>query len=776
MNFIIRYFLCAALIGTISSCGDEDSPRIERPTGVWAYRSVLDKRPRMLTLALNKECHVAYDLGRCAPYKVWKGGVLMEGAPYTQKKNVQPTTWGTAYVQDSLLGESWFVKSDGKDILAKITNNGYAFKKNQIYLKYTLVLSSGDSIQVEERPEFVQSTKKMIGLERWFKTSKVPSGASVHIRFGEDTLKLNPNAVTVQTDYFEMLPEQQLPELENAYDHRGLYWMEASDCFTCHEVEEKAIAPSFREIAKRYKSDSEIRRQLLTKIQLGGSGSWGSTAMNAHPQLSDKEIHTMLSYIFTLKPKSIENEYEVPMADEPTVANKDLKPGYGAPLNGVHPSYDLTTLHKENFKPKVGGLAFLPDGRLLLTTWDTEGGVYVLDGVQTGDTTKITKKRIASGLHEPLGIEVVNGAIYVLQKHELTQLIDHDGDEIIDEYKAICNSWEVTHDFHEFAFGLVYEKGHFYIALSMAMRLTSGQKQKEDRGRVLKISPDGGYESLNYGLRTPNGIGKGVDDEIFVTDNQGQWLPANKLIHVKEGEYHGMAWGLSDSLSAPPKMTPPTIWLPQDEIGNSPSEPILLKDGPYQNQMLHGDVSNGGLKRDFIEKINGNYQGCVFRFTQGLEAGVNRVTYGPDGALYLGEVGMKGGWGWKDRTSGLQRMKYNGHPTFEMLAIRAKSDGFEIEFTQPILHPETLNVSDFFIQQWWYLPTADYGGPKMDLERLRPIKLVVSENGKKIYLKIPGLKKEHLVYFRIPDTIRSTKGESLWSNESWYTLNTIPAQ
>ncbi len=776
MNFIIRYFLFTVIISTLSTCGDAATARIERPLEVWAYRSVLDKRPRMLTLALNKECYIAYDLSLCAPYKVWKGGVVMEGAPYTQKKNVQPTTWGAAYFQDSLAGELWGVKSGGKDILAKITNNGYSFKKNQIYLKYTLVLTSGDSIQVEERPEFVRSGKKTPGLERWFKTSKVPAGASVYIKFGEDTLQLNSNAVTLQTEYFEVLPEQKLPKLENAYDHRGLYWMEASDCFTCHEVEEKAMAPAFREIAKRYQNDDDTRRKLLIKIQLGGSGSWGSTPMNDHPKLSDNEISTMLSYIFTLKPADLENEYEVPMADNLPVANEDEKPGYGAPLNGVHPSYDLTTLHAENFKPKVGGLAFLPDGRLLLTTWDTEGGVYVLDGVQTGDTTQITKKRIASGLHEPLGIEVVNGTIYVLQKHELTQLLDHDGDEIIDEYKAVCNSWEVTHDFHEFAFGLVHEKDYFYISLSMAMRLTSGQKQKKDRGRVLKISPDGSYESLNYGLRTPNGIGHGVDNEIFVTDNQGQWLPANKLIHVKKDEYHGMAWGLLDSLSEPPKMTSPTIWLPTDEIANSPSEPILLKDGPYKGQMLHGDVSNGGLKRDFIEKVNGSYQGCVFRFTQGLVAGVNRVTYGPDGALYLGEVGMKGGWAWKDKTFGLQRMKYNGSPTFEMLGIRAKSDGFEIEFTQPIQDSETLKVSDFLVQQWWYLPTAAYGGPKMDLERLRPIKLIVSENGKKVYLKIPDLKKEHVVYFRVPDTIQSTSGQSLWSTESWYTLNNIPVR
>ena len=101
-----------------------------------------------------------------------------------------------------------------------------------------------------------------------------------------------------------------------------------------------------------------------------------------------------------------------------------------------------------------------------------------------------------------------------------------------------------------------------------------------------------------------------------------------------------------------------------------------MQDGPYKGQMLHGDVTHGGIKRDFLEKINGEYQGAVFRFTQGLEAGVNRLCWGPDGALYVGEVGMVGGWSWKEKQYGLQRMKYNGKPTFEMLAVRAKPQWF----------------------------------------------------------------------------------------------------
>ena len=55
--------------------------------------------------------------------------------------------------------------------------------------------------------------------------------------------------------------------------------------------------------------------------------------------------------------------------------------------------------------------------------------------------------------------------------------------------------------------------------------------------------------------------------------------------------------------------------MPENEAANSPSQPVLVPDGPYMGQMLHGDVTAGGIQRDFIEKINGEYQGCVFRST-----------------------------------------------------------------------------------------------------------------------------------------------------------------
>jgi cytochrome c len=726
----------------------------------------------MLTLALDSECYVSYDLAHSTLYKAWKGGVMLEGAAYTNKKNVQPTTWGKSYFSDSLRPYKWTVQLNGKADSFHIVNKGYFFRDSQIYLKYLLILSSKDTVRIEERPEFIRTGNGVPGLERLFKTSGMPEGVTISLQSRDSNFSLDPNTATRLVNWFKVLPRQFPPKLPEEYDAMGKYWMEKSDCFTCHEVDKPTVGPSLHQIAQRYHNEESAASYLIHKVQEGGTGVWGSSAMTPHPWLKNNEISVMLDYILSLGPK--EKTEPAPVPDNKKVLlNPYVKPKFGAALEGLHPSFDIRTIHGQNFHPRVGGLAFLPDGRMLVTTWDSIGGVYLLQGVETGDTNKIKVKRIASGLAEPLGIVVVAGEIFVLQKQELTHLIDLDGDDIIDEYQAVCNSWGATGDFHEFALGLAYKENHFYVTLGMAMRLISGEKQQPDRGRTIKISMDGSYEWVNSGLRMPNGIAVGVDRELFETDNQGEWTPANKLIHVSKGDFNGMPWGLPDS-SPPPPAVPAAIYLPEDEIANSPSQPILIQDGPYKGQMLHGDVSNGGIKRDFLEKVNGQYQGVAFRFTQGLEAGVNRLCWGPDGALYIGEIGMVGGWSWKEKQFGLQQMKYNGKPCFDMLAVRAKPRGFEIEFTDPLGSAREINGSDFLAEQWWYLPTAGYGGPKKDLEKLKVTGVNISKDRKHVLLEIPGLKKGHVVYLSLSQDLRSTAGQSLWSSEAWYTLNNIP--
>jgi cytochrome c len=489
-----------------------------------------------------------------------------------------------------------------------------------------------------------------------------------------------------------------------------------------------------------------------------------------------KEYAVVPPEVFTHKASDVKKVTASPAL---VATKKQSSPGDGAPLEAVHPSFTLSQARPENFQPKVAGMDFMSDGRLVVSTWDSLGSVFMLEGVQGSNPEAMQVRRIASGLAEPLGLKVVDDEIYVLQKQELTKLVDLNDDGITDEYRTVCNSWTGTDNHHEFAFGLAYKDGYFYGALSVAIAGggPSARYQAPDRGKAFKISKeDGAITYVANGLRTPNGIGMGIDDELFIADNQGDWLPANKIVHLQQGAFYGSRSVIDFDGKAKLTETLPVVYLEHDQIGNSPSQPAKLDVGPYKNQMIHGDVTIGGIQRVFAEKVDGAYQGAVFKFTQGLEAGVNRLVWGPDGALYVGGIGNGGNWGQHGKLRyGLQKLAFNNKPTFEMLAVRAKPNGIEIEFTEPLKAGTGTKASDYNVRQWWYKPTANYGGPNMDEEDLNIKKVTVSADRKKVLLELPDMAEKHVLYIRLnKGTLLSSSGKSLWTTEAWYTMNAIP--
>ncbi|MGN4163357.1 family 16 glycoside hydrolase [Streptomyces sp. NEAU-PBA10] len=458
-------------------------------------------------------------------------------------------------------------------------------------------------------------------------------------------------------------------------------------------------------------------------------------------------------------------------------------PGDGLPLDGVHPDYALTDLRPEGFEPQVSAMDWLPDGRLAVSTWggtdNTDGEVYLLDHVQ-GDTgpEEVTAKKVAEGLKEPMGIKAVDGKLYVSQKHELTELTDTDGDDVTDEQRTVA-TWPYGGNFHEFAFGLLYQDGAFYLNLSVAIDYggaTTDPQPAENRGTTIKVDKETGKVSyLAGGLRTPNGIGFGPEGDLFVLDNQGGWLPSSKLVHIEQDRFFNHYTNPSGPFDDQP-VTKPVLWLPQNEIANSPSTPLQLTEGRFAGQMLFGDVTYGGIQRAYLEKVDGEYQGAVFRLTQGLEAGVNRISMGPDGAIYAGGLGAGGNWGQEGKlTYGLQKLTPSGDKAFDMLAMRAKPGGFEVEYTEPLSEETAANLAESYqIEQWAYAPTADYGGPKIDEETLSVSEATLSEDGRTVTLSVPGLKANRVVHLRSPRPFSSAEGTELWSTEAWYTLNSLP--
>jgi len=85
---------------------------------------------------------------------------------------------------------------------------------------------------------------------------------------------------------------------------KGLELLAQNDCLSCHQVEQKSIGPSYRDIALKYVSTAENLQLLASKIRKGGSGVWGTIPMTPHPQLSEEEAQTLVRYIFSLKKPS----------------------------------------------------------------------------------------------------------------------------------------------------------------------------------------------------------------------------------------------------------------------------------------------------------------------------------------------------------------------------------------------------------------------------------------------------------------------------------------
>lgn len=453
-------------------------------------------------------------------------------------------------------------------------------------------------------------------------------------------------------------------------------------------------------------------------------------------------------------------------------------PGDGRPLDSVHPSFTLETIRPKGFTPAVGGMAFLPDGRLAVCTWDQEGAVHVVSGLD-GPPEKVMVSTFAEGLGEPLGIAIINGDIWVTQKGEVTRLRDTDKDGIADAYDAMAGGWPASHNYHEFTFNLVPKGGKYYLSTSVPLRggwtyYNVGSEQAYPipniPGSILEMDPKTGKWSVfANGLRTPNGMGVGIDGELFVCDNQGSWLPCSKLMHIKKGGFYGHQL----TPDGKQKTDPPALWLPHGEISNSPSEPLLVKSGIFKGQMLFGDVTYGGIQRTNLEKVDGVYQGAVFRFSQGLEAGVNRLAWGPDGKLYVGGIGSNGNWNHLNHRYGLQRLAPNGKSTFEMHSVKAEKDGFTIKFTEPVDAKALSDLNTYELDSFRYEPKELYGGPKLDLERFSPLEVKPAKDRKSVRLVLPTLKQEHVYHFRLVG-LKSDAGKSLWSTETWYTLNRIP--
>lgn len=428
----------------------------------------------------------------------------------------------------------------------------------------------------------------------------------------------------------------------------------------------------------------------------------------------------------------------------------------------------------------VGGMDWLSNGDLAVCTWP--GEVYIVEGAQ-GAPEKAGYRRFARGLQEPLGLKVAGGRICVAQKCELTRLADTDGDGAADVYETLSDDWGCSGNYHAFVFGPELDAAGNFCVFPAGQR---GLWEVPYLGWCLKIPAGGGRaEGFCRGLRAPNGWAAfGPARDLFVTDNQGEWVAACKLNHLRPEKFYGFPSGRpapEAEYREPKAFEPPAVWFPR-KLGPSASGIAEITDdrfGPFRGQLVVGDFQNGLLMRVALERVKSEWQGAVWPFARGFFGAVNRLAMGPDGRLYVG--GCKRAWSTPAPLDGtLERVRFTGEVPFEVREVHARRDGFDLVFTKPVDPAGAANLENYTVSRFHYRYSGSYGSPEIDEEGrensstdLELGGASVAGDGRTVTLRVKGWKEGGVTVVRIED-LTSASGDPLWHDTFYYTLNRLP--
>jgi glucose/arabinose dehydrogenase len=444
---------------------------------------------------------------------------------------------------------------------------------------------------------------------------------------------------------------------------------------------------------------------------------------------------------------------------------------------------------------EISSIALLPEDKVAVAT--RRGDVWICSGAYGDDISKVTWKKFAGGLHEPLGMYYKDGSLFLTQRPDFSRIEDTDGDGNADTFETINSDWGITGDYHEYAFGSRPDpNGDVWVTLCLT---GSFDANVDWRGWTVRITPDGKMIPTCSGIRSPGGIGQNAEGDMFYTDNQGTWNGSSSLKWLKPGSFQGNPtankYHKLASLPAPPEVEtgsrvlaerlkhpsyiPPAVVFPHAKMGKSPTgievDTSGGKFGPWEDQLYIGEQTHSQVQRVYLEKVNGLYQGAVFHFIEGFEAGIIPLRLDQKkGILFAG--GSNRGWashGTKPFT--FERVRWTGKPPFEILTMSAESDGFTLAFTAPVDEKTAADPASYSMEAWTYILQKDYGSP--EVEQATPVikKAVVSNDKKSVRLTIEGLVRGHVHHLKAPG-VKSASGQNLWHPEAFYTLNEIPTK
>ena len=447
----------------------------------------------------------------------------------------------------------------------------------------------------------------------------------------------------------------------------------------------------------------------------------------------------------------------------------------------------------ERIALEVGGMDFLDDGRLAVCT--RRGEVWLIDDINGQQTYS----RYARGLHEPLGLTAHDGAIYIAQRGEVTKLEDRNADGKADVFETVYEL-PLTGNYHEYHYGPMFRPdGTLLTTLNLGWEGRAVSKSKW-RGWMLRYDPETDeLEPYAAGMRSPAGFGTNAEGDVFVAENQGDWIGSGRITHLEEGDFAGhpagLAWAgepgspidlveeditndfgtMYAAKEAVPELKLPAVWFPHGILGISTAAIITDNTdgefGPFAGQMLVSDQGQSKIMRVSLEKVEGEYQGAVFPFREGFSSGLLRLNFAADHALYAGQTAR--GWA---ATGGepfaLERLRWTGETPFEMYEIKAHRSGLDIVFTEPV-DPASVRPEAFAVENFTYKYHSTYGSPAVDIRDNHVHLATLLPDGKTVRLQLHGYRPGYIYQVTL-DGIRGADGTGLLHNLGYYTLNNIP--
>ena len=325
---------------------------------------------------------------------------------------------------------------------------------------------------------------------------------------------------------------------------------------------------------------------------------------------------------------------------------------------------------------RLAGLDFLPGGsHLVACTWD--GDVWQVSGLDRADGV-LTWRRIASGLFQPLGLKVVDGVIYVACRDQIAILRDLNGDDETDFYECFNDDHQVTEHFHEFAMGLQTDSAGNFIYAKAARHAKSAVVPQH--GTLLRVSKDGSTtDVIATGFRAPNGVCVNSDGTFFVTDQEGHWVPKNRVNWIRPGKrFYGNLMAYTDVTDpSDAKQEEPVCWI-TNRFDRSPGELLWVTScawGGLDGSLLNLSYGHGKVFVVPHERVGEIMQGGMVALPLSpFPTGVMRGRFHPiDGHLYL--CGMYSWAGNQQAPGGLYCLRATGKPAYLPVGYHVNRDG-----------------------------------------------------------------------------------------------------